>query len=198
MPERLAVPFRMFFPATSANLGPAFDVAALAFDFGLRVEAAPASEFSVIARGSNAEVCGRLEDNLTLETYKIILQRENIPITPLALCIDNEIPLGMGCGSSAAAVLAGVALATAFGVLDWDSGRIVSEATGFEGHPDNVAACWFGGVVMARSIGRVRPGTTPVVNALPIPVALHWPLLLAIPDDPLPTSVARRVLTAPL
>ncbi len=41
-----AMSFRMFLPATSANLGPAFDAAALAFDFGLRVEAVPAVEFS--------------------------------------------------------------------------------------------------------------------------------------------------------
>ncbi len=189
-----AAPFRMFFPATSANLGPAFDVAALAFDFGLRVEAAPAAEFFLLARGRNAELCGRLDGNLTLETYRKILLRENAPVTPLALSIDNEIPLGMGCGSSAAAVLAGVALAAAFGGFDWDSDRIVSEATAIEGHPDNVAACWYGGVVMARVIGNLREGSTLVVQVLPIPLATQWPLLLAIPDDPLPTLEARRVL----
>jgi homoserine kinase len=189
-----AAPFRMFFPATSANLGPAFDVAALAFDFGLRIEASPASEFSLVSRGCNADVCGRLESNLTVETYRIILRREDLPVTPLTLKVDNEIPLGMGCGSSAAAVLAGVALAAAFGGLDWNSERIVSEATAFEGHPDNVAACWYGGVIMARTVGNVREGAIPIVQSLPIPIAVPWPLMLAIPDDPLPTSEARRVL----
>ncbi len=196
MPEarESALPFRMFFPATSANLGPAFDVAALAFDFGLRIEATPASEFSLVAQGRNPELCGRLDGNLILETYKKILQRESMPAVPLAVSLDNEIPLGMGCGSSAAAVLAGVALAVFFGGLDWNSDRIVCEATGCEGHPDNVAACWYGGVVMARTIGSVRDGITPVVQVLPIPLAVQWPLMLAIPDDPVPTSEARRVL----
>lgn len=189
-----ASPFRMFFPATSANLGPAFDVAALAFDFGLRIEASLASEFSVHARGRDAELCGKVRGNLTIETYQKILQRENIAIAPLALTIDNDIPLGMGCGSSAAAVLAGVALAAAFGGLDWNDERMVSEATCCEGHPDNVAACWYGGVVMARTIGKLRESGTPVVRVLPIPLAVQWPLMVAIPEDPLPTSEARRVL----
>lgn len=192
--SNVGAPFRMLFPATSANLGPAFDVAALAFDFGLRVEASFSSEFSVVARGRNAELCGRLNGNLMLETYKKILDRQNVSVSPLALSVDNEIPLGMGCGSSAAAVLAGVALAVSFGGLDWNDDRIVSEATLHEGHPDNVAACWYGGVVMARTVGSVRQGAIPVVHVLPIPVAVPWPLMLAIPDDPLPTSEARRVL----
>ncbi len=189
-----AGPFRMCFPATSANLGPAFDVAALAFNFGLRGEASPASEFSLAARGRSADLCGRLNDNLILETYQKLLRREALSIKPLAVSLENEIPLGMGCGSSAAAVLAGVALAVSFGRLDWSSERIVSEATAVEGHPDNVAACWYGGVVMARTVGMVRDSTTSAVRVLPIPLSVQWPLLLAIPDDPLPTSEARRVL----
>ena len=101
----------------------------------------------------------------------------------------------MGCGSSAAAVLASVAMATAFGGLDWDSERIVSEASACEGHPDNVAACWHGGVVLARTLRWFRSaGEVPTISVLPIPVAVEWPLLIAIPENPLATSEARRVL----
>ena len=59
-----AMHFRMFLPATSANLGPAFDAAALAFDFGLRIEAAPAAEFTIEAHGRNADQCGKMPGNL--------------------------------------------------------------------------------------------------------------------------------------
>jgi homoserine kinase len=188
------MPFRMFLPATSANLGPAFDAAALAFDFGLRVEAIPSAAFAIDAHGRNADQCGKMPGNLIVDTYTRLLAREGRPVTPLAIRLDNEIPLGMGCGSSAAAVLASVAMASAFGALDWDSERIVSEASACEGHPDNVAACWHGGVVLARTPSGVRSETVPVVNVVPIPVAVEWPLLLAIPENPLATSEARRVL----
>src|SRR5208337_4753074 len=106
--DSLATLFRMFLPATSANLGPAFDAAALAFDFGLRIEAAPAAEFSIDARGRNAAQCGKMPGNLIVDTYCKLLEREGKEIKPLAIRVDNEIPLGMGCGSSAAAVLASV------------------------------------------------------------------------------------------
>ncbi len=75
------MPFRMFLPATSANLGPAFDAAALAFDFGLRVNAKPAAEFSIEAHGRNADLCGKTPGNLIVDTYTKLLEREGKPIT---------------------------------------------------------------------------------------------------------------------
>jgi len=54
--------------------------------------------------------------------------------------MNNEIPLGMGCGSSAAGRLAAVALAAHFGKLGWSGERILEEATALEGHPDNTSA----------------------------------------------------------
>jgi homoserine kinase len=186
--------FRMFLPATSANLGPAFDAAALAFDFGLRVEAVPAVEFSIDAHGRNAQQCGKMPGNLIVDTYSRLLEREGIPVTPLAIRLDNDIPLGMGCGSSAAAVLASAAMAAWFGGLEWDGDRILSEASICEGHPDNVAACWHGGVVLARTPPVTQKDHVPSVSVLPIPLAVEWPLLLAIPENPLATSEARRVL----
>jgi len=192
--DRSGIFFRMFLPATSANLGPAFDAAALAFDFGLRVEAKAADEFSIEAQGRNADQCGKMPGNLIVDTYTRLLEREGKQVIPLAIHLDNEIPLGMGCGSSAAAVLASVSMAVVFGALDWDGERMVSEASACEGHPDNVAACWHGGVVLARTPTVVRNDTVPTISVLPIPVAVEWPLLVAIPENPLATSEARRVL----
>ena len=98
---------------------------------------------------------------------------------PLALDIDNQIPIGKGCGSSAAARLAGIALAVHFGKLRWTDSRIVGEASRREHHPDNAAACWMGGLAVARMSARAKlksPAVIPKGN---------WPLLLAVPDEAL-------------
>jgi len=176
-------------PATSANLGPGFDAVALALDFFLEIEAAPAQEFSVTASGRDADRCARLEDNLILETYKQILSDNDRAIVPLAIRVANGIPLGMGCGSSAAARLAAIALAVHFGELGWDTERVLEEAYKLEGHPDNVAACWLGGFVTA-----VCEGTKVSVARVDPPA--EWRAIVALPDEPLSTSKARAVLPA--
>jgi homoserine kinase len=192
MPQGSALRLRL--PATSANLGPGFDSVAVALDFFLEIEATPidgreAAEFRITARGRDAARCARLEDNLILHTYKSLLTAHGRPVVPLSLEMTNGIPLGMGCGSSAAGRLAGIALAMHFGGLSWDAARVLEEGYALEGHPDNVAACWLGGFVAASVEGtKVR-----VVQIAP---PRTWRAILALPAEPLPTSQARRVLPA--
>ena len=115
--------FRLSLPATSANLGPAFDAAALAMDFYIKIDARPADEFSIHATGRDPDICGKLKNHLILETYREVLQSARRKVTPLSLRISNDIPIGKGCGSSAAARLAGIALADHFGRLRWTTRR---------------------------------------------------------------------------
>ena len=96
-------------PATSANLGPAFDAAALAMDLYITIDARAATAFSITVTGRDQEICRNLENHLILTTYREILQAQGQKVVPLSLRIDNEIPIGKGCGSSAAARLAGIA-----------------------------------------------------------------------------------------
>ncbi len=178
---------RLRLPATSANLGPGFDTAAVALDFYLDIEATPATEFSIAATGRDADRCARLENNLILDLYRRLLTQNERPVVPLAIRMQNQIPLGMGCGSSAAGRLAGIALAVHFGSLGWDSERILQEASVLEGHPDNVAACWLGGFVVAASNGaRVE-----VARVTP---PESWRAIVVLPTEPLATSKARAVL----
>lgn len=180
---------RLRLPATSANLGPGFDAVAIALDFFLEIDAEAAQEFSIAATGRDAERCGRLSDNLILEIYKDLLEANQKAIVPLALNVTNAIPLGMGCGSSAAARLAAIALAMHFGKLAWDTDRVLEEAYALEGHPDNVAACWLGGFVSAVCEGRsVRVARVDPPEA--------WRAIIALPAEPLATSKARAVLPA--
>jgi homoserine kinase len=180
--------FNIRLPATSANLGPAFDAAALALDLSLRIRADKANEDSITATGRDPEICGRVENHLILTTYKEVLAAEGKQLIPLALKIRNEFPIGRGCGSSAAARLAGIALAVHFGRLRWNSGRIVGEASRREHHSDNAAACWMGGVTVSRLSGN---GEAHVARFMP---KGKLPLLLAIPDESLPTEEAREAL----
>ena len=182
-----AAPVHLRLPATSANLGPAFDAAAVALDLYLEIEAQAAGEFSISATGRDRERCGRIEDNLILETYKRLLKSNGRPIVPLALRMENGIPLEMGCGSSAAGRLAAIALAVHFGQLGWSSDRILEEACALEGHPDNAAACWLGGFVIAAGEGR----KVHVARVVPPP---EWRAIVVLPAEPVATSKARALL----
>jgi homoserine kinase len=186
----LPAALRLSLPASSANLGPAFDAAALAMDLYITVDARPAPSFSITATGRDQEICQCLENHLILATYTEILQAHGAKVIPLSLRIKNDIPIGKGCGSSAAARLAGIALANHFGHLRWTDAQIIGEASRREHHPDNASACWMGGLTVARTSG---DGEAQVVCIRP---KGKWPLLLAIPDAPLSTEEARRVLPA--
>ena len=177
-------------PATSANLGPAFDAAALAMDLYISIDARPASNFSIKATGRDAEICQSLENHLILTTYREVLQAQGAEPIPLSLRIKNEIPIGKGCGSSAAARLAGVALANHFGRMRWREAQIIGEASRREHHPDNASACWMGGLTVARMSGEAE---ALVVSIRP---KGKWPLLLAIPEHSLSTDKARSLLPA--
>ena len=180
--------FHLNLPATSANLGPAFDTAALALNLSLRIRAVKGKVFAINATGRDQQICGQIENHLILTTYREILQAEVKAIVPLSLEIKNEFPIGKGCGSSAATRLAGIALAVHFGKLRWSSDQIVGEAARRERHSDNAAACWMGGVTVSRMVGS---GQAQVARFLP---KGKWPLLLAIPDESLSTEKAREVL----
>ncbi len=188
--NRSLAPLHLRLPATSANLGPAFDAAALAMDLYITVDAQPAPRFSITASGRDQEICQALENHLIVTTYREILQAHGAKVIPLSLRIKNDIPIGKGCGSSAVARLAGIALADHYGHLQWNDAQIIGEASRREHHPDNASACWMGGLTVARMSGGAE------AQVVCIRPKGKWPLLLAIPDRALSTEEARRVLPA--
>jgi homoserine kinase len=187
-------------PATSANLGPAFDTGALALKMHLEIEAEAADRFGIEATGRDTEACGKLEGNLVLDTYKRLMEENGRPIQPLHLRVQNGIPLGMGCGSSAAARLAGIALAVEFGHLGWQEQEILDASAFLEGHPDNASACWLGGMTVSAITPRAttehgdKPKGYPDVHVGRIEIPEHWSAVLVLPRDPVRTEESRKLL----
>ncbi len=182
-------------PATSANLGPGFDAVALALALYLEVDAVESDAFRIEATGECPETCGALAGNLLLDTYRQtwLLWGSGEP-APLALTVRNGIPLGMGCGSSAASRLAGIALASHFGGLGWGPERMLDEVAEFEGHPDNAAACCWGGYVASGYASALKATTPRRVLATSIAPPAGWHALLVLPEQPLATTASRAVL----
>ena len=181
--------FRMRLPGTSANLGSGFDAVAVALNFYLEIEAEAAAEFSIAATGHDSKVCSRLKHNLILDNYSRILAENGKLVIPLAIRMQNDIPLGMGCGSSAAGRLAAIAMAVHFGELGWCPERILEEACALEGHPDNAAACWLGGFVAAANEEKA-------VRVASVKPPRKWRAIVVLPAESLATSKARAVLPA--
>ena len=184
-------PIRLRLPATSANLGPGFDAVGLAIGLWLTITAevreGGGAPLTIEATGRNADRCARTGNNMIFETFRDVMRQAGMDAPPLHLRIENEIPLGMGCGSSAAALLGGVMLANHFGGLGWGTQECLEEAFRREGHPDNVAACALGYMtVSAVDDGRVVSATCGY--------EVGWKLLLALPEVSLATERARAML----
>lgn len=173
-------------PASSANLGPGFDVLALALEIRCRVFAEPSDDWSV--DHGDGQRPDAHSDDAVLAGAKAAVGGE----AALALKVDTEIPIGRGLGSSAAALAAGAgaALAARDGSVDVDHVfRIVARE---EGHSDNAAAAVYGGLVLVCAGGEARrlpihPGIRPVL-AVPEGVFLTADARKAVAD-----SVSREV-----
>ncbi len=177
-------------PASSANLGPGFDSLGLALEIYLECRFRRAERFAIRVSGRDAESIPTTEDNLIWQTAQAVARDVGECLPGIELEIDNDIPLGKGLGSSAAALTAGVVIADALLGLNWRPLRILDEAARIEGHPDNVAACVLGSIVAAAidSAGMTR--------AIRLELPERFGLGVVVPDFDLPTSKARAVLPA--
>ncbi|MCX2727480.1 homoserine kinase [Thermomicrobium sp. 4228-Ro] len=171
-------------PASSANLGPGFDVLAIALRWYLRVRYSPSggNELEVVA-----EPDLRGGPNLVLEAMRVYEQECGVRLPGGVLRIDSEIPVARGLGSSAAAVVAGLVLANELCGQPVARGELFRLACAIEGHGDNVGAALYGGAVLA-----VDGPDGPVVASIPIRARLAAVLL--VPDSLGYTSDARSVL----
>src|SRR6185295_3856131 len=106
-------------PASSANLGPGFDALGLALGIYLQCRFRPSDTLSITVEGRDADAISTGPDNLIWQTAQAVATGVRMPIPPINLFIRNEIPLGKGLGSSAAALTAGVIIADRLLDLRW-------------------------------------------------------------------------------
>jgi homoserine kinase len=177
-------------PASSANLGPGFDSLGLALGIYLECRFRAADRLTIAASGRDAELIPPNEDNLIWQTALAVAQDVGEKLPPVEIEIRNDIPIGKGLGSSAAALTAGVVIADHLLGLHWKRPRILDEAAKIEGHPDNVAACVLGSIVASA----IDSGG--VARSIRLELPEHFGLAVVVPDFILPTSEARAVLPA--
>lgn len=171
-------------------MGPGFDAIGLALGVYLDCSFQRAAQLSIRVSGRDVESISTGEDNLIWQTALAVARAAGRTLEPIELEIVNEIPLGKGLGSSAAALTAGVIIADQLLGLGWDAHKILDEAARIEGHPDNVAACVLGSIV-ASAID-----SQGVARAVRLTLPERFGIAVVVPDFVLPTAEARRVLPA--
>jgi len=171
-------------PASSANLGPGYDVMAAALDLFLELELEEAGEFG-FDPGALDVPSGR--DNLIVRAFETLH-----PADGIAFRLKQAIPLGRGLGSSAAAIVAGLLAADHLYELALSREELLARASEIEGHPDNVAAAIYGGFVVCDR----DPGDLPRAARFDPPNGLEG--VLVVPDEEVPTERARAAIPAEL
>lgn len=160
-------------PATSANLGPGFDVLGLAMDRYNTFTFIKSHDFP--------------EDNLIYQAYNKVFEYLGEEIVPVEIQVKEDIPQARGLGSSAACIVGGIMGANEILGKPLNKDEILKLATEIEGHPDNVAPAIYGGLVASVMEGEnIYTGKVPIKNDL-IFIAL-------VPNFELSTSDAREVL----
>jgi homoserine kinase len=140
------------------------------------------------AEGRDAAQISTGPDNLIWQTAVAVGESLGLNMPPIELEIRNDIPIGKGMGSSAAALTAGVVIADQLLELNWKPLRILDEAARLEGHPDNVAPCTLGSIVASA----IDSGG--VTRAVRLDLPQRFGLAIVVPDFDLPTVKARAVL----
>jgi homoserine kinase len=166
-------------PATSANLGPGYDVLAAALSMHLELEVSEEGEFGVDSGGT--AVPGD-RSNLCVRAFERLH-----PADGLRFEIRSEIPVESGLGSSAAAIVAGLMAAEHLYELALDREALLAHAGELEGHPDNVAAALYGGFVICS-----RDGDVPRASRFDPPEGIE--AVIVVPNDQVPTEEARRAI----
>ncbi|MET3576822.1 homoserine kinase [Bhargavaea ullalensis] len=179
-------PFTVRVPATTANLGPGFDCAALALSLFMEVSAEPADRWEVRYDGDEYTALEEGEENLIVRAALETAAVQGLVLPPCRLFVRSDIPLGKGLGSSATAVAAGIEIADRLLGSGLSMEEKVRIGSAMEGHADNVVASLMGGA----TVSHYRDGIVRTVH-IPTPDVAG---VVLVPDKPFATEESRGLL----
>lgn len=177
-------------PASTANLGPGFDALGMAFQLYSVVEMAISDETTIELVGKELQETPADKSNLLYQVAAGLFQEAGLSVPELFIRAASDAPLTRGLGSSAAAIVGALVAANQLAGEPFTRDQLFAKASQMEGHPDNVGASMFGGIVVATMPDQ-EGAAVPYVK-LPVPQGLQT--LVVIPEFPLSTEKARKVL----
>ncbi len=181
--------FKIRVPASTSNLGPGFDVLGLALTLHNETIVDEAERLTIEVQGEGKGLFPEDESNLVLIAARRACEAAGYALPPLKIRCNNTIPADRGLGSSSAAIVAGLLLGDHVSGATLGRDKLLELATELEGHPDNVAPAFFGGLQVA-----VKDGTR--VHRVEVNAPSMPQVVVFIPPFKMPTKEARAALPA--
>ncbi|ADU32400.1 homoserine kinase [Evansella cellulosilytica] len=182
--------FTITVPASTANLGPGFDSVGLAIDRYLTLHISKSDEWTFVGHSPDLEGLPTGTDNYIYEIAAAVAEKYNQTLPPCLVDMYSSIPMSRGLGSSAAAIIAGIELADQLLGLSLTNKEKAHLSSSFEGHPDNVTASLYGGLVIGSHRG---DDTDVILGGCP-----EIDIVAIIPSYELKTKESRGLLPSEL
>ncbi len=181
---------RIRIPASTSNMGPAFDAVGLALQLYLDVEVHALSRGpSVVAiSGEDARLIPTDEDNYVWRSMVEIAEEAGCRLPHFSLEMENQIPISKGLGSSSCALLAAAAAVNFLCGLNWGKEKLLEIGVEREGHPDNLAPCLYGGLVASICGEKIYCTKSEFPK--------EWTVIAVTPSLEVSTEHARAILPA--
>ncbi|MEH7237052.1 homoserine kinase [Bacillus sp. JJ1562] len=179
--------FQIKVPASTANLGPGFDSLGLAVNRYLTLQVEPSNQWEFVPQSEEIANTPADKENFIYQIAAKVADIYSRELPPCKVYVHSNIPLARGLGSSAAAIIAAIELVNELCNLQLTNQQKLELACDFEGHPDNVGASLYGGLVIGSHRGSEETDLIHVND-------VSFDMVVVIPSYELKTKDARNVL----